>query len=73
MVTQEQLPVDKDRQEKLIIVRDQQNVYRREMVSPLDRGWTGGKMPGKSIGPPEPIGEGIQSIIFLKQQFSTYI
>lgn len=27
-------------------------------VHALDRGWTGSKMPGRSIGCPDPIGEG---------------
>lgn len=26
-------------------------------LSPLERGWSGTKMPGRSIGPPDPIGE----------------
>lgn len=31
---------------------------RHAKLSPLERGWSGSKMPGRSIGPPDAIGEG---------------
>ena len=74
LVTQEQLPEDKDRQEKLIKMRDQQNFFRREKISPLDRGWSGPKLSGRSIGPPDPIRDGIQYILFSQgDNFQLYI
>lgn len=33
--------------------------FRVFRISPLDRGWSGSKMPGRSIGAPDPIGEDI--------------
>lgn len=30
---------------------------KRERVSPLDRGWTGGHPGGRKIGPPDPVGD----------------
>lgn len=29
-----------------------------QKLSPIDRGWSGAKMPGRSIGPPDAVGEG---------------
>lgn len=37
----------------------------RQKVAPIDRGWSGGHPGGRKIGPPDPIGEGAFSIIFL--------
>ena len=31
--------------------------FRSNRISPLERGWSGYKMPGRSIGPPDTIGE----------------
>jgi len=32
-------------------------VFRPFKLSPIERGWSGGKMPGRSLGPPDPVGE----------------
>lgn len=32
--------------------------FRRLKLSPIERGWSGTKMPGRSIGAPDPVGEG---------------
>lgn len=31
--------------------------YKHPRLSPIERGWSGTKMPGRSIGAPDPIGE----------------
>lgn len=62
LVEQQQLPEDPDREKKLIELRDKMGVFKHPKISPIDRGWSGGKMPGRSIGAPDPIGEGIQSV-----------
>ncbi|KAB0803393.1 hypothetical protein PPYR_00363 [Photinus pyralis] len=57
LVEQQQLPEDPDREKKLIEIRNKMGNLRPPKLSPLDRGWSGNKMPGRSIGPPDPIGE----------------
>ena len=59
LVPQRQLPPDPERQAKLIKMRDSMGKFRPLRLSPLERGWSGAKMHGRSIGPPEPIGQGI--------------
>lgn len=59
LVEQQRLPDDPTREQKLIELRNKMGTYRRERVSPIERGWSGGKLPGRSIGPPDPVGEGI--------------
>lgn len=44
--------------EKLIKLRDSMTKFRKLKLNPIDRGWSGTKMPGRSIGAPDPIGEG---------------
>ncbi|KAF5297109.1 hypothetical protein FQA39_LY02689 [Lamprigera yunnana] len=57
LVQQQQLPEDPDREKKLIEIRNKMGNIRPPKLSPLERGWSGSKMPGRSIGPPDPIGE----------------
>ncbi|XP_043272938.1 28S ribosomal protein S5, mitochondrial [Venturia canescens] len=56
LVQQKALPEDPERMTKLVKLRDSMKTYKRVKVSPLERGWTGGKPGGRSIGPPDPIG-----------------
>ncbi|XP_054725270.1 28S ribosomal protein S5, mitochondrial [Anastrepha obliqua] len=51
----ESLPEKVDR--NINQIRDQMSSYRMMKLSPIDRGWSGAKMPGRSIGPPDAIGE----------------
>lgn len=44
--------------------------FRYGKLSPLERGWTGAKMPGRYIGAPDPVGEGLYLIIDKNQQQS---
>lgn len=67
LVQQQQLPEDPEREKKLIQLRDTMGTFRYGKLIPLERGWSGAKMPGRSIGPPDPIGEGI--LIFLSSVF----
>lgn len=32
--------------------------FRRLKLNPSERGWSGIRMPGRKIGPPDPVGEG---------------
>lgn len=57
LVQRQQLPPDPDREAKLIKMRDAMSKGGFMKLSPLDRGWSGHKMPGRSIGAPDPIGE----------------
>ncbi|CAH1961515.1 unnamed protein product [Acanthoscelides obtectus] len=58
LVEQQKLPEDPEREKKLIQLRDQMGTFKHAKLSPIERGWSGAKMPGRSIGPPDPIGEG---------------
>lgn len=57
LVTQQQLPRDPEREKKLIKLRDSMGFFRVLKINPMDRGWSGSKMPGRSIGPPDAVGE----------------
>lgn len=49
--------------DKLIKLRDSMTKFRRLKLNPIERGWSGAKMPGRSIGPPDPVGEGIETML----------
>ncbi|XP_058467734.1 small ribosomal subunit protein uS5m [Malaya genurostris] len=55
IVQQQQLPEDTERESKLKKIRDEMVNFKRIKLSPLERGWSGSKMPGRSIGPPDPV------------------
>ncbi|KAG7297835.1 hypothetical protein JYU34_018578 [Plutella xylostella] len=57
LLKQQRLPDDPERMEKLIKIRDSMTHFRRFKLSPIERGWSGFRMPGRKIGPPDPIGE----------------
>nr|CAG4643955.1 EOG090X0689 [Lepidurus arcticus] len=57
VVRQQKLPDDPEREAKLIKMRDSMGTFRPLRLSPIERGWSGVKMPGRSVGPPEPVGE----------------
>lgn len=58
LIPQQKLPEDPERLNKLIKMRDEMGAFRPLRLSPIERGWSGTKMPGRSIGPPDPVGEG---------------
>lgn len=70
LVEQQQLPEDPDREKKLIQLRDQMGTFKHAKLSPIERGWTGSKMPGRSIGPPDPVGEGIIQMLWCPWKMS---
>ncbi|XP_065353591.1 small ribosomal subunit protein uS5m [Cloeon dipterum] len=57
LVKQQQLPEDSERMSKLIKMRDEMSTFRYLRLLPIERGWSGTKLPGRSIGPPDPIGD----------------
>lgn len=57
LIQRQELPPDAEREARLIKLRDQMSGRRFQKLTPLERGWSGNKMPGRSIGPPDPIGE----------------
>ncbi|XP_075222075.1 mitochondrial ribosomal protein S5 [Lycorma delicatula] len=56
LVERQKLPEDPDRDAKLIKLRNEMGKFRPLKLSPIERGWSGTKMPGRSIGPPDPVG-----------------
>lgn len=65
LVQQQQLPEDPERQSKLIKMRDEMGAFRPLRLLPTERGWSGTKMPGRSIGPPDAVGEGELFLILI--------
>lgn len=59
LVQQQRLPEDPEREAKLRKIRDSMGNFRVFRMSPMDRGWSGSRMPGRSIGAPDPIGEDV--------------
>lgn len=57
IVKQQTLPEDAEREKNILKLRDSIGGFRVIKVSPIDRGWSGSKMPGRSIGPPDAVGE----------------
>lgn len=57
IVQQQVLPTDTEREKNILKIRDSIGGFRVIKVSPVDRGWSGSKMPGRSIGPPDAIGD----------------
>nr|CAG4637008.1 EOG090X0689 [Ceriodaphnia reticulata] len=57
LIQQRKLPDDPDREAKLLKMRDEMGAFRILRLSPLERGWSGQKLPGRSVGPPDPVGE----------------
>ena len=58
VVKQQRLPDDPEREAKLIKAR-KALTKRSRRVHPLERGWTSARLGGRSIGAPDPVGEGI--------------
>lgn len=46
-----------DREKSIISLRDSMGNFKLMKLNPIDRGWSGTKMPGRSIGPPDAVGE----------------
>lgn len=65
LIKQEQLPPDPSYQDNLIKLRDQMGRPRRMRLAPIERGFSGNRLPGRKIGPPDPIGEGILKFVFI--------
>ncbi|XP_014467612.1 PREDICTED: 28S ribosomal protein S5, mitochondrial [Dinoponera quadriceps] len=59
LIQQQKLPEDPERAEKLAKLRQIQTKPKRVKLSPLERGWSGGSIAGRKIGPPDPVGEDI--------------
>uniref|UniRef100_A0A224Z8Y5 Small ribosomal subunit protein uS5m n=1 Tax=Rhipicephalus zambeziensis TaxID=60191 RepID=A0A224Z8Y5_9ACAR len=57
VVERVELPPDKEREERLIQLRNAMHSFSPPKLTPLERGWSGHRMPGRSIGPPDPVGD----------------
>lgn len=57
LIKRTKLPPDTERQARLIKLRDSMGTFKTLRLSPTERGWSGNKMPGRSIGPPDSINE----------------
>lgn len=61
LVQQKKVPEDPEYMSKLIALRDKMGAIKSQRLSPLERGWSSTKLPGRSIGAPDPVGEGSQT------------
>ncbi|XP_063705613.1 small ribosomal subunit protein uS5m [Culicoides brevitarsis] len=57
LVHQQRLPPNPNHESKILEIRDNAPQGNRMKIDALDRGWSGKRLPGRSIGPPDPIGE----------------
>ncbi|XP_014288372.1 small ribosomal subunit protein uS5m [Halyomorpha halys] len=57
IIQQMQLPEDPEREAKILKMRNEMGQFKRIKLLPIDRGWSGNKLPGRRVGPPDPIGE----------------
>lgn len=57
IIRQQELPPDEEREKRILELRDKSSGRKSLKLSPLERGWTGNRLPGRSLGPPDPIGE----------------
>jgi len=46
-----------EREAKILKMRDSMGLFRPLRLSPLERGYSGNKMHGRSVGPPDPLGQ----------------
>jgi small subunit ribosomal protein S5 len=65
MVKQKQLPPNPDFEADLVKLRDKGLTRRRYSVPALQRGFSGSRWPGMSIGPPDPVGDCKLTVFFL--------
>ncbi|GFY76066.1 28S ribosomal protein S5, mitochondrial [Trichonephila inaurata madagascariensis] len=57
IIRQQELPRDEEREKRILELRDKSFGRKFLKLSPLERGWTGNKLPGRSLGAPDPVGE----------------
>ncbi|GBP08015.1 28S ribosomal protein S5, mitochondrial [Eumeta japonica] len=57
LIKQQLLPENTERDKIFLNSCDSVSDFRVMKLSPIDRGWSGSKMPGRSIGPPDAIDE----------------
>jgi len=62
LIQQRRLPDDPEYESRLLKLRDDMSAFNRVRLTPLQRGWSGDKLPGRSIGPPDAVGEGSTSL-----------
>ncbi|KAH8294788.1 hypothetical protein KR018_002863, partial [Drosophila ironensis] len=57
LVHQQKMQENSDRETGILKWRDSMSNFRMMKLNPIDRGWSGSKMPGRSIGSPESFGD----------------
>uniref|UniRef100_A0A6P4ELP0 Small ribosomal subunit protein uS5m n=1 Tax=Drosophila rhopaloa TaxID=1041015 RepID=A0A6P4ELP0_DRORH len=57
LIHQKKLEENIDIENGIMKFRDSMGTFRLMKLNPIDRGWSGSKMPGRSIGPPDTVGE----------------
>lgn len=66
-VQKRRMPRDKEREQRLIELRNKQQLsFRRIRLTALERGWAGTRAPGRSLGAPEvdsPIAKDFDSVV----------
>ncbi|KAH8361324.1 hypothetical protein KR084_004984, partial [Drosophila pseudotakahashii] len=57
IIHQQKLDENLDRENGIMKLRDSMGNFRLMKLNPIDRGWSGSKMPGRSIGQPDTVGD----------------
>ncbi|XP_076666179.1 mitochondrial ribosomal protein S5 [Andrena cerasifolii] len=57
LVKQHKLPENPEREKELQQLQSQSSILKRMKQLALERGWSGGRMGGRKLGPPDPIDE----------------
>ncbi|XP_034475622.1 28S ribosomal protein S5, mitochondrial [Drosophila innubila] len=57
LIHQQKQPANADREKNILKIRDSMGNFKQMKLNPIDRGWSGTKMPGRSIGPPDAVGD----------------
>ncbi|XP_032592806.1 28S ribosomal protein S5, mitochondrial [Drosophila grimshawi] len=57
LIQQQKQSENLDREKNIISLRDSVGNFKQTKLNSIDRGWSGTKMPGRSTGPPDAVGE----------------
>lgn len=57
VMARKQLPPNPEREQELAEMRDAMKKVLRRRLAPLERGYTGNRFPGQTVGRPDPIGD----------------
>ena len=57
VLSMQKLPPNPDYEKQLVKIRDEMSRISYQSPPPLFRGWSGGRIPGQGVGPPDPVAD----------------